>query len=706
MPSVPLLARMPANRNKLLPVDTPSGLDYCNFTPGRLTAAGGTGFARWRCRPISCPSVTHGTHQAFWADRRDQEPEIFRQALAELTKYPEARVYCYGGYERAFLKRMRKAAARKGPVDRVLGSLVNVLSVMYAHTYFPCHSNGLKEVAGYLGATWSAPDASGLQSIVWRKRWEEGRSEEWKRKLLVYNREDCAALRLTAEWLHRVGLEFGGERASGPVGGGPPVASVDEIDRLGTTKRRGKIEFFHADFQHINECAHFSYQRQRVYARTSKLLRKHRRKPGDRPNRKLRVSRRVRITSRKCPSCGGSDVTQADDGRIVAGRSARRKLAFDLVFVGGGIKRRVIECRTSVHRCNACGHVFIPDHYERLAKHSHGLMSWAMCQYVGRRISCTVLEDMFREFFGLAVCQQEINAFKSLLAGYYRPCYRRLLKKILSGAVLHVDETQVKLRGQTGYVWVFTTAEEVVYLYRPTREGDFLRGLLKDFHGVLVTDFYAAYDALPCPQQKCLIHLMRDMNQELLDNPFDADLQSITGPFGTLLRAAVESIDRHGLKHRHLATHVSAVTRYFDLLAAQSFRSEAAETLRARLLKTRDKLFTFLRHDGVSWNNNNAENAIRQFAYYRDEITGVLREVGLQDYLVLLSIFQTCRYKGLSFLKFLLSRERDVDAYCEQPRRRRRRPLVEVYPKGVARPDFRPTTQKTADPATPESTPK
>ena len=77
-------------------------------------------------------------------------------------------------------------------------------------------------------------------------------------------------------------------------------------------------------------------------------------------------------------------------------------------------------------------------------------------------------------------------------------------------------------------------------MYRPTREGDFLHELLKDFHGVLVSDFYAAYDSLDCPQQKCLIHLMRDMNQELLNNPFDEELQSITGPFGTLLRAIVD----------------------------------------------------------------------------------------------------------------------------------------------------------------------
>jgi predicted RecB family nuclease len=134
-------------------------------------------------------------HLAFWADTRDQEPEIFRQFLAEVSKHPDACLYCYGDYERKFLKRMRKAAPRKGPVDRVLAALVNVLSTVYSHAYFPCHSNGLKDVAGCLGFSWSDPQVSGLQSIVWRRRWEASHADEWKGRLVMYNREDCSALR-------------------------------------------------------------------------------------------------------------------------------------------------------------------------------------------------------------------------------------------------------------------------------------------------------------------------------------------------------------------------------------------------------------------------------------------------------------------------------------------------------------------------------
>jgi hypothetical protein len=292
-----------------------------------------------------------------------------------------------------------------------------------------------------------------------------------------------------------------------------------------------------------------------------------------------------------------------------------------------------------------------------------------------------MLEETLRETFDLVVCSPEIHMFKALLARYYRPGYRRLLDKMLAGPLLHIDETEVTLRTGKGYVWVFATLEDVVFLYRPTREGDFLTRLLKGFKGVLVSDFYAAYDAIDCPQQKCLIHLMRDMNQELLNSPFDEELQSVTGPFGVLLRAIVTTIDQHGLKRCHLKKHERGVARFFETLAGRSFRSEAAEALRQRLLKNREKLFTFIRHDGVPWNNNNAENAIKRFAYYREDTVGVMREAGLQDYLVLLSLCHTCRYRGISFLKFLLSREVNIDAFGTR-RHARRRPVIEVYPKG------------------------
>jgi len=103
----------------------------------------------------------------------------------------------------------------------------------------------------------------------------------------------------------------------------------------------------------------------------------------------------------------------------------------------------------------------------------------------------------------------------------------------------------------------------------------------------------------------------------------------------------------------------------------------------ARLCSTRPVLLRGVR---ASLSPAHAEHAIKQFAYYREYTIGTLKETGLSDYLVLLSICQTCRYKGASFLKFLLSKERDVDVFCQRKQRRRPTPPVELYPQGFVPP--------------------
>ena len=72
-------------------------------------------------------------------------------------------------------------------------------------------------------------------------------------------------------------------------------------------------------------------------------------------------------------------------------------------------------------------------------------------------------------------------------------------------------------------MWVLASMDEVAYIYRPTREGDWIQEFLSDFNGVLITDFYSAYDSIKGKQQKCLIHLIRDMNHDLLGSLYDDD---------------------------------------------------------------------------------------------------------------------------------------------------------------------------------------
>jgi predicted RecB family nuclease len=614
---------------------------------------------------------------SLWADDKAQEAQLFHRFLDIIDRYDDFCLFHYGSYESVFLKRMRNHAERKKPIDKVINKSFNILSIIHSNIYFPAYSKGLKDIGQYLGCTWTEETASGIQSIVWRKRWETIGNEELKRKLMIYNSEDCAALKRIIECIYAISTESRQPHGSQAYNGRcPEIAWVHDLKAQTTRREWGTPSFFYPEFDYINKCAYFDYQREKIFIRDSKTSKRmHAQKRKTERVKKLRVSRRMEIKSLKCPYCAGTKMTRYY-------KRMHSKLAFDLTVTSSGIRRQVIECTAALHRCLGCQKNFLPRKYKKRDKHFHALKSWAMYQHIAHRISFQNLEEMFRECFGLQIDYVMFHLFKSLLAKYYCSTYKNILKKIITGSLIHADETAVNLQKGKGYVWAFTNLEEVVFLYKPTREGDFVQELLKDYKGVLISDFYGAYDSIACTQQKCLIHLMRDFNHDLLDNPYDDEFKSLAYEFGHLLRIIVSTIDQYGLRHRHLNKHKKDVKQFYSAICKQDYQSELAERYQRRLMKYRNKLFTFLNHDGVPWNNNNAEHSIRHFANYRVITNGKMTETGLNDYLVLLSIYQTCRYKGISFLKFLLSRERDIDGFCERGSKRRRILPFDVYPEG------------------------
>ena len=121
------------------------------------------------------------------------------------------------------------------------------------------------------------------------------------------------------------------------------------------------------------------------------------------------MNREVEIKSDTCPRCKGKRITRLND-------ETHSKLAYDLKFTAGGIRRQVIRCTAARHRCEDCKLLFLPKRYKRRDKHLHGLKSWAMYQHVVHRISFQHLEAMFEDCFGLRVGFTELHMMKSLMA--------------------------------------------------------------------------------------------------------------------------------------------------------------------------------------------------------------------------------------------------------------------------------------------------
>lgn len=496
--------------------------------------------------------------------------------------------------------------------------------------------------------------ATGLDSILWRYSWERNHAPSLKTRIIQYNKEDCLALRALSQFI-----------ASFPTGGdpGPSSEKVQRGSVVATSALRPsgskrplfrKAEFVFEELEFVNKCAYFDYQRDKVYVRAAKQFKEIKKRIHRLQNRPRRANTIVHIQCKECPNCKRK--------RSITPRQEISKTVIDLRVTKSGAKRWIVRYVTWRYRCLKCQNSFLPPDWPKSrAKYGHGLAAWCVYHNVARKQPMLQISAALHDVFYILAPDDHLYRFKTQIAKYYADTYRDILSALMGDPVAHMDETTVKIHNEKGYVWVIAGMNSVYYFYKASRKGSFLKELLGEFSGVLVSDFYTAYDSIDCPQQKCLIHLMRDLNDDLRMNPFDEELSELVHRFAVLLRAIVASVDKYRLKRRHLHKHEKHAMGFLNWASSQQFTLDIARKFRDRIGKAGRKLFTFLEYDGVPWNNNNAEHAMHWFAKYRRFSNGLFTERSLQEFLVILSILQTCEYNGVNGLKFLLSRETGLE---------------------------------------------
>ena len=598
---------------------------------------------------------------SLWADSPSDEGRIWQEFLLKLAEIEKPVLIHYGSFESTFLKRMSERYA--GPPDglaaaKALEAPINLLSVIFGQIYFPTYSNRLKEIAGWLGFKWSEREASGLQAIIWRQEWEQTTARLEKEKLVRYNVEDCAALELVTGVVGQMVQESiaGNSETRDRI----EVVVANDVDRKETIWPRfgSSIE----GFDIVNKAARWDYQRHHIYIRTKAKLKRDKQEGQTLPRRNIRISKVM--VCEPLPSCPRCQRKGTQMFRKIT------KCLQDLRFSRFGVHGSVVKYQFQVFWCPTC-QAFTPwpkAFWER-STFGNNLAAFAIFEIIELCVSQRSVAHTLNRLFGFRIDEIVVRRFKTRGAEYYRETRQNILAKMVEGNLIHADETRIKLHDETAYVWVFATWREVVYFYSNTREGSFVQSALAGFRGVLVSDFYAAYDAIPCPQQKCILHLIRDFNDAVLDNPYDDSVKGIATTFAELFKNIVKTTDRWGLRSRFLRKHLADVARFYKRISKMGHLSAAALKLKARLDKDCDKLFTFLSHDGIPWNNNNAEHAIKAFARLRKAIEGLSTPRGIEEYLILLSVRQTCKYSGLDFLDFLRSGETDIGVFAANPQR-------------------------------------
>ncbi len=592
---------------------------------------------------------------SLWADTVADEGRIWREFLGILETIEKPVLIHYGSYETTFLNRM---CERFGEPSESLTSLVkaieqpvNVLSFLLAQIYFPCFSNGLKDIGAIIGAKWHAQNSSGIQSLVWRYNWEVTRSNDLKAALVAYNEDDCGALCVLASELSQIGKE---------------AMNRPDVDFAYAPKQNATVQGreIHSIFKKILVSAHSTYQRVRIHFRKKQhgqpqiAPRRKRKSPIHSRNLPANRGNIVRVRrKRNCPIHSAQQLQPVDKAMV--------HTMLDLVFTKNGCKKVFTTFVGNRAYCPLCDLEYPPPAIKKLHQQifGHGFMSWVTYQRVVLRLPFGVISTAMHELFSEHLNTSTATSLIYRMAAHYKSTEHILWQKVLASPILHVDETTINIRGSKQFIWVLTNGQHVVFRLTPTRETDFLQELLVGYQGTLISDFYPGYDAFPCRQQKCLVHLIRDLNADLWGNPFNAEFEAFVASVRDLLVPIFEDVEKFGLKTRHLRKHQSNVERFYDqTIHGSPPQSELTAKYHKRFVRYHGSLFTFLAENGTPWHNNTAELAIRHLAVQR-KISGYFYSKGAQEYLRLLGIAQSCRLQGKSFLKFLISGCAEVDSF-------------------------------------------
>jgi transposase len=276
------------------------------------------------------------------------------------------------------------------------------------------------------------------------------------------------------------------------------------------------------------------------------------------------------------------------------------------------------------------------------------------------------VQHILRDLFGMPLVPASAMAFDRQATHRGLPLYEELGAMLKSADSAHADETSWRENGRGRYLWFGGNEHIAVYRIADRTSDSAVQLLGSDFDGTLITDAYAAYNAVHAThRQTCWRHIAaraKEILQQIkLTSPPIAVPRSVAF-CDQLKKFASRLCDLGGqLRNRKLSRSkaramIPSLERQLKRFAGRPLDYAPAETLRDRIMnKDHDKLFTFLRVPGVDPTNNHAERSLRFLVIMRKISFGTRSQAGSESHGVLTSLLETARRQGKDRVKFLVA---------------------------------------------------
>ena len=369
---------------------------------------------------------------------------------------------------------------------------------------------------------------------------------------------------------------------------------------------------------------------------------------GNRP-KNFKPDRTEKATIDRCNLCG-KDLTFQD-----ALESSNERFIEDIPDVVE--KPEIIKVVQEKKYCDDCKEVITAKSELALPKADIGLNCTILICYlwVALCLPFTKIKDYLKAFFGKTISTSGLSLHVIRVSRIMKDVYDEILGDINNAVTLHADETGWRVRGKNWWLWVFGSQDTAYFTVDKTRSSSVVRRVLGEiFFGLLVVDGWGAYFKLICEQQSCMAHLLRKIRK------FRDAFPSLTSivKFYLKLRRILRDGERLQINREKLGEKVfkrrlkKLKNRLEDLLNWPNPNDILKEIIK-KVKRQQPRILTFVEHPGAPCHNNYGEYLIRIGVLKRKISGGSVSAEGADAYAILLTIYVTCRLRGISFPKYM-----------------------------------------------------
>ena len=242
------------------------------------------------------------------------------------------------------------------------------------------------------------------------------------------------------------------------------------------------------------------------------------------------------------------------------------------------------------------------------------------------------------------------------VADAFGPRYEELKDELRREASLGGDETSWRIKGKNHWLWTFIGRWSVVYEVAKSRGKDVPQKVLGDYGGTVISDSWPAWNHVGKEHQRCLVHYLREIEDTVKYKCPGREFTPFSKKLRRILRDSIRTGERVKDPVERLRVKGRLEARIDVLIASYSCVDEERNCTRflKRLRRERGMLFTFLEEDGVDWNNNAAERALRSSVVIRKITYGNQSDEGARTHAVLMSIRETCGLRKKNFFNYAM----------------------------------------------------